>query len=203
MGVRMVLPLCPTMRAFPPILPFALLLAACSHVVYQPAPVVPTSSPLSYSARVKLTEVASYTVEPGATMQTDPRIENRVTGAAGSVDPARKQWEKSIAEYLTDRKTFAYVSLDSQADLDLALRLNIYIDPGALFTFNHVYLARIDASLVDPRSGQTMVYLGYGKAPGEVSRGGASDDQAPINLAVQTALNDLFGKIERDSRLRR
>jgi hypothetical protein len=136
-------------------------------------------------------------------MLTDPRIENRVTGAAGSVDPARKQWEKSIAEYLTDRKTFTYVSLDSKADLDLALRLNIYIDPGALFTFNHMYVARIDASLVNPRSGQTIGYLGYGKAPGEISRGGASDDQTPINLAVQTALNDLFGKIEQDSRLRR
>ncbi len=203
MGVRVFPSSSASACPFAALLLVALLSVACSHVVYQPAPVIPTKSPLPFSAKVKITEVASYMVEPGATMVADPRIENRVTGTSGSVDPAKKQWEKSIADYLVDRKTFTYVSLDSQADLDLTLRLNIYIDPGVLFKFNHVYVARIDASLVSPRSGQTIGYMGYGKAPGEVSRGGAADDRAPINQAVQGALNDLFEKIEQDPRLRR
>jgi hypothetical protein len=81
------------------------------------------------------------------------------------------------------------------------MRLNIYIDPGTMFQFNHAYLARVDASLINPRTGRTLSYLGLGKSTGEVSRGGTEDDQRPINLAVQSALNDLFGKIENDSRL--
>jgi hypothetical protein len=40
-------------------------------------------------------------------------------------------------------------------------------------------------------------YLGFGKAAGD------DDDQGPINVAVQGALNDLFGKIENDPRLRK
>ncbi len=37
-----------------PLLMFiALLLAGCSGLVFQPAPVVPTNSPLPYSAKVK------------------------------------------------------------------------------------------------------------------------------------------------------
>jgi hypothetical protein len=179
------------------------LVSACSHVVYQPAPVVPTKSPLPYSAKIKLTEIESYMVEPGATMIADPRIENHVTGVSRSLDPAKKEWEKSVADYLAARKTFTYLSTDSQTDLDLSMRLDIYIDPGVLFTFNHVYIARIDAALANPRTGQTINYLGFGKSSGDVSRGGEGDDQGPINQAVQSALNDLFGKIEQDPRLRR
>jgi hypothetical protein len=181
----------------------AVALASCSQVVYQPAPVVPTKSPLSYSTKVKLTHVEAYIVEPGSTMITDPRIENHVTDITTSPGLPRKEWEKSVADYLAARKTFTYLSADSQTDLDLAMRLNIYIDPGTMFQFNHAYLARVDASLTNPRTGRTLTYIGLGKSTGEVSRGGTEDDQRPVNLAVQSALNDLFGKIENDSRLRR
>ena len=129
-----------------------LLTLSCSpQLVYQPGAVVPTASPLPYSATVRLTEIEAYQVEPGATMVADPRIENRVTGVAQPLSKAKKDWERSIADYLAARKTFTYLSTDSQTDLDLSMRLNIYIDPSVDSDFDHVYVARIDATL---RKGQ-------------------------------------------------
>ena len=181
-----------------------LFLSSCSHVVYEPAPVVPTKTPLPYSAKVKLLHIGSYLVEPGSTMVADPRIENRVTIPGSSHEGTMKAWEKSVAEYLAARKTFTYLSMDSQTDLDVALRLNIYIDPGVLFQYRHVYIARADAVLIDPRNNAVIsTYQGFGKAFGEVSRGGPEDDRAPMNQAVQASLNNLFEKIEGDQRLRR
>ncbi|HEY6084416.1 MAG TPA: hypothetical protein VIU63_03425, partial [Nitrospira sp.] len=166
---------------------------SCSTIVYQPTPVVPTKSPLPYSVKVKLTQIDSYIVEPGSTMLADPSIENHVTRISTSLDNARKEWEKSVADYLAARKTFSYLSMDSQTDLDMALRLNIYIDPGVLFQFNHVYIAKVDAKVIDPTSQAVLSsYQGFGKSVGEVSRGGTEDDRAPVNQAVQASLNNLF-----------
>lgn len=185
-----------------PLMFMAFLVAGCSSLVFQPAPVVPTNSPLPYSAKVKLSQVEAYTVKPGATMLADPHIENHVTGVSNSLGNAKKEWEKSITDYLAARKTFTYLSMDSQTDLELTMRLHIYIDPGLLYKFNHVYIARIDATLTDPRTGKLNSYLGLGKSAGDVVRGGKEDDQGPINNAVQSALNDLSGKIENDLRPR-
>jgi len=179
------------------------LAAGCSNLVFQPAPVVPTKSPLPYSAKIKLTEIEAYMVKPGATMLSDPHIENHVTGISNSLGSAKKEWEISLADYLAARKTFTYLSMDSQTDLDLSMRLHIYIDPGVLFQFNHVYVARIEALVANPQTGRPHAYLGMGKSVGDVVRGGKEDDQGPINAAVQSALNDLFGKIENDPQLRR
>ncbi len=181
-----------------PLLGSVLLNLSCSQVVYQPSPVVPTSSPLPYSATARLIEIEAYSVEPGATMVADPRIENKVTGVRLSLSKAKKEWERSIIEYLASRKTFTYLSTDSQTDLDLSMRLNIYVDPSVESQFNRVYVARIDATLAEsPAKRPLSKYLGFGKAAGD------DDDQGPINLAVQAALNDLFGKIENDPRLRK
>lgn len=177
--------------------------AGCSPVVFQPTPVVPTTSPLPYSAKVKLIQIEAYDVRPGATMIADPRIENHVTGVGRSLENARREWEQSIADYAAARKTFTYLSMDSQTDLDLTLRLNIYIDPGVLYKFNHVYMAHLEGTLADPRTGRLHSYRSVGKSTGDVFRGGTADDQGPINMAVQAALNDLFGSIENDLRLRR
>jgi hypothetical protein len=186
------------------LLPFMLLAFACTSLVYEPAPVVPTTTPLPYSAKVRLSDIEAYLVEPGATMVSDPRLENKVTGVSQSLGPAKKEWERSVADYLAARKTFTYLSTDSQTDLDVAMRLSIYIDPGTMFQFNHVYVARIDATLSELGGRRPLYrYNGFGKAPGEVSRGGAEDDRRPINFAVQAALNDLFSKIESDPRLRK
>jgi len=180
-----------------PVAALLLLSFSCSELVYQPGAVVPTTSPLPYSATVRLVEIEAYNVEPGATMVADPRIENKVTGIAEPISKAKKEWERSITDYLAARKTFAYVSTDSQTDLDLSMRLNIYVDPSVMSDFNHVYLVRIDATLVEgPNKRPLAKYVGFGKTTGE-------DDHGPINLAVQAALNDLFGKIENDQRLRR
>jgi len=174
-----------------------LLTLSCSQLVYQPGAVVPTASPLPYSATVRLTEIEAYHVEPGATMVADPRIENKVTGIAQPISKAKKDWERSIADYLAARKTFTYLSTDSQTDLDLSMRLNIYIDPSVDSDFDHVYVARIDATLAEASGKRALSkYIGFGKATGE-------KDPGPINLAVQAALNDLFGKIENDQRLRK
>jgi hypothetical protein len=176
---------------------FALFSLSCSQLVYQPTAVVPTTSPLPYSATVKLAEIEAYNVEPGATMVTDPRIENRVTGVAKPLHKAKNEWERAIADYLAARKTFTYLSTDSQTDLNLSMRLNIFIDPSVDSDFDHVYVARIDATLGQPSSTRPLSkYIGFGKATGE-------EDRGPINLAVQAALNDLFGKIENDQRLRK
>lgn len=186
-----------------PLFLIVMFAAGCSNLVFQPAPVVPTQSPLPYSATVKLSQVEAYMVRPGATMATDPHIENYVTEVSNSLSTAKKEWEKSLADYVAARRTFTYVSMDSQTDLALSMRLNVYIDPGLLFQFRHIYLARIDATLADPRTGRLMSYLGLGKSAGDVVRGGVEDDRGPVNMAVQSALNDLFGKIESDPLLRR
>jgi len=181
-----------------PVFTSLLLTLSCSpQLVYQPGAVVPTVSPLPYSATVRLTEIEAYHVEPGATMVADPRIENRVTGIAQPLSKAKKDWERSIADYLAARKTFTYLSTDSQTDLDLSMRLNIYIDPSVDSDFDHVYVARIDATLLEASGKRALSkYIGFGKATGQ-------EDRGPINLAVQAALNDLFGKIENDQRLRK
>jgi hypothetical protein len=177
---------------------FALVFLSCSQMVYQPAPVVPTTLPLPYSATVRLVEIEAYSVEPGATMIADPRIENRVTGIRQPLSKARKEWERSITEYVAARKSFTYLSTDSQTDLDLSMRLNIYVDPSVNSEFDRIYVARIDATLAEPSTKRPVSrYLGFGKAAGD------DDDRGPINVAVQSALNDLFGKIESDPRLRK
>jgi hypothetical protein len=180
------------------LLMLASLNLSCSHLVYQPSAVVPTNSPLPYSATVRLAEIEAYSVEPGATMVADPRIENKVTGLRQPLSKAKKEWERSVTEYLAARKTFTYLSSDSQTDLDLSMRLNIYVDPSVMSGFNRVYVARIDATLAESSTKRLLSqYLGFGKAMGD------DDDQGPINVAVQSALNDLLGKIENDQRLRK
>jgi hypothetical protein len=181
-----------------PLVALLLFSGSCSHFVYEPAPVVPTTSPLPYSATVRLSEIEAYEVEAGATMIADPRIENKVRGVRQPLGKAKKEWERSITEYLAARKTFTYLSTDSQTDVDLSMRLNIYVDPSVMSDFNRIYVARVDATLAES-SGKRLLsrYIGFGKAAGD------DDDRGPINLAVQAALNDLFGKIENDSRLRR
>lgn len=179
-----------------PMLGCVALSFSCSQLVYHPDAVVPTASPLPYSATVRLADIEAYNVEPGATMVADPRIENRVTGIAQPLGKAKKEWERSIIDYLAARKTFTYLSSDSQTDLDLSMRLNIFIDPSVESDFARVYIARIDATLKQPSSKRPLAkYTGFGKATG-------SEDRGPVNRAVQAALNDLLGKIETDQRLR-
>lgn len=177
-------------------------LAGCTNIALDPTPVVPTKNPLSYSAKVKLGELAAYMVEPGASMLADPNLQNHVTGLEGGLRGARSEWEKSIVDYLAARQTFQQVLLEGGADLDLTLRVIIYIDPSTQYKFNYIYVARTDATLTDPRSNRPLgSYSGFGKASGDVSRGGRDDDAGPINRAVHAALNDMFGKIESDPRL--
>lgn len=179
-----------------------LSLAACQSLSFHPAPVVPTKHPLPYSAKMRLVELSAYAVEPGATLKTDPRIQNFVAQTGSVPSLSQKQWETAVLDYVTARQTFRRVSDDGPADLALALSVFIYIDPGLGFMFNHTYVARTEAILSDPHSGRPMThYSGLGKAIGPVSRGSKEDDQPPINKSVQAALNDLFDKIESDTRL--
>jgi len=77
------------------------------------------------------------------------------------------------------------------------MRIHIYIDPSVDSDLHHVYVARIDATMAEASPNRALSkYIGFGKATGE-------EDRGPINLAVQAALNDLFGKIENDQRLRK
>ncbi len=87
--------------------------------------------------------------------------------------------------------------------LDLSIRLHIDIDPGVLLKFTTSMSLAPKASLANPRTGRLHNYLGLGKSTGDVVRSGKDDDQSPINEAVQSALNDLFGKLEHNPRLHR
>ena len=96
------MPMLPRLSKSGPILvpmfaPFLLSLS-CSQMVYQPTAVVPTPSPLPYSVTVHLAEIEAYSVEPGATMIADPRIENKVTGIRQPLSKAKQAWERSIAD---------------------------------------------------------------------------------------------------------
>lgn len=177
-------------------------LTACNHLMLDLTPVVPTTQPVRYSARVELTDVGVYVVQPGATMIAEPRLQNHVTAKIPSLDRARPQWEQAVLDYLAARKTFRQVVKEGPADLWMTLRVFIYVDPGDSFKFNHIYVAKVDGVLRDPRNGRVLLdYVGKGKSFGDVSRAGKDDDKEPINRAVRAALNDLFEKLERDQRL--
>jgi hypothetical protein len=177
-------------------------LTGCESVPFDPTPVVPTKNPLPYSASVKLTHVASYDLEPGSSLLADPNLQNHVVGVSSGTNWAKQEWQKSIVTYLDTRQTFSRVVEEGRGELDLALRITIYVDPGALFQHSYVYIARAEAAVSKPPSNLTRArYSGFGKAVGEVSRSGPQDDREPVNRAVHAALNDLLGKLETDTRL--
>ena len=176
-------------------------LGGCNHIVLDPTPVVPTTQPVPYSVRIELTDVGAYLVQAGTSMIADPGLQNHVTAKVPSVERAKPQWEQAILDYLAVRKTFRQIVKEGPADLLMTLRVFVYVDPGASFKFNHIYVAKVDGAIRDPRYGRVLLdSVGKGKAVGGVSRGGKEDDQEPINRAVRSALNDLFGKLERDKR---
>jgi hypothetical protein len=75
-------------------------------------------------------------------------------------------------------------------------------DTSVGFKFNHTYVARADATMTEPPTGRAVsTYAGLGKAVGPVSRGSKEDDEGPISKSVQAALNDVFSKLETDTRL--
>lgn len=192
------------------VVPCTLLMAlfgilGCTKLILDPNPVVPTKNPLPYTAHVELTEAASYFVEPGATMLTDPNLQNHVVGKEPGTIGAKTEWERAIRDYVSGRRTFAPALLQGTTpDLAVAVRVLIYIDPGVGFKFNHIYIAKSDATIRDARTGRVIsTYSGFGKAAGDVSRGGREDDEDPVNRAVHGSLNDLFGKVETDPQLRR
>jgi hypothetical protein len=67
--------------------------------------------------------------------------------------------------------------------------------------YNHIYMARAEATVLDPHSGRPVTSTRAWKAVGPVSRSSKEVDQPPINKSVQAALNDLFDKIESDTSL--
>lgn len=175
-----------------------MLLAGCARVPFDPTPVVPTSSPLPYSAKVKVSEIGTFEVEPGASMATDPHLQSRVSRAASTLlstnDPT--DWERATVKYLTTRKTFRNVVQEGAADLNLTLQINMYIDPSVASDFSYIYLAVTDATLSDPRTGRSLTrYSGFGKMPGD------KKDKAAMERALHAAFRDLFGKMETDGRL--
>lgn len=59
-----------------------------------------------------------------------------------------------------------------------------------------------DETMIEPRTGRAVSnYAALGKAVGPVSRGSKKDDEGPISKSVQAALNDVFSKLETDTRL--
>lgn len=175
-----------------------LLLAGCTRLPFDPTPVVPTTSPLSYSAKVKVSEIGTYEVEAGASMSPDPTLQNHVRRAAPTLFPTKDpaEWERATVEYLTTRKTFQKIVQEGPADLDLTLRINMYIDPSVSSSFSHIYLVVTDATLSDPKTGRSLMsYSGFGR------RAGDAQDRPAMEEALHAAFRDLFGKMEHDKRL--
>jgi hypothetical protein len=107
-----------------------------------------------------------------------------------------------VLDYLIARQTFRKVAEDGPSDIGTILRIFVYIDPGVGFKFNHTYVARADASVIEPRTGERSAIISDpGKAVGPVSRGSKEDDEGPISKSVRAALNDVFSKLETDNRL--
>jgi hypothetical protein len=178
------------------------LVIGCTTLTFHPSPVVPTKSPLPYTAQVRLTDLAAYMVEPGATLRTDLELQNAVTQAYSGPAMSAQEWDKAFVDYVVARQTFRKVVLDGRMDVILALRIFLFIDPGLGSKSKHTYIAKADAALKDPQNGRAVAtYAGFGKAFGGVSRNSGEDDEGPINRAFQAALNDLFGKLENDKRI--
>jgi hypothetical protein len=147
---------------------------------------------------VKVTEVGTFEVEPGSSMGSDPQLQAHVSRAASTLlstkDPA--DWERTTVTYLTTRNTFRRVKQEGSADLDLTLRINMYIDPSVASDFSHIYLAVTEATLSDPQTGRSLMeYSGLGRTAGE------KKDRAAMERAVHAAYRDLFSKMENDKRL--
>ena len=175
-----------------------LLLAGCSRLPFDPTPVVPTTSPLPYSAKVKVSEIGTYEVEAGASMSTDPHLQNHVSRTTPTLFPTKDpaDWERATVAYLTARKTFQKIVQEGAADLDLTLRINMYVDPSVSSSFSQIYLVTTDATLSDPKTGRSLMsYSGFGKTAGD------SKDKAAMERALHAAFRDLFGKMEHDKRL--
>lgn len=162
----------------------------------------PNDTTLPQTAKVHLTEMGAYAVEPGATMQADPNLQNRVTSELDTLTGDAGLWERFIAEYVSGRRTFERVVTEEQADVDLRLRVTIYVDPSVELDFEPVYVARAEATLLEDGSGRLLGdYRGFGKAPGSVPSTESREPHALVNRALQGALSDLFGKLESDGRL--
>ena len=101
----------------------------------------------------------------------DPHMQNRATAKISSLERARSQWKQAVCEYPTSRKTFRQFVKDGPADLSMTLQALVLTE-----------------------------YVGRRNAFGEVRRDG-KDDKEPMNRVARAALNDLFGKLERNSRL--
>ena len=176
----------------------AMLLAGCTSSPFDPTPVVPSNTTLPYSAKVKVSEIGTFEVEPGASMAPDPQLQSHVSRAASTLLATDKpaDWERTTAQYLTTRKTFQKVVLEGSADLNLTLQIKMYIDPSVASDFSHVYLAVTDATLSDPQTGRSLIrYSGFGRIAGD------KKDKAAMERAVHAAFRDLFGKMESDKRL--
>ncbi len=173
--------------------------AACANMVFDSASVVPTREPLPYSARVHVTDVGSYLVEPGSTLTTDPRLRNQVLDRGPLPLAGPDEWERAVRQYVATRQTFAKGLSKEKSDLDLRVRIFLFLDRSLSFDFDHVYVAKTEATVHDPSDGRMVAaFMGFGKA----AWAGDKDDKEPVNRAVQASLNDLFGKIEAARELR-
>ena len=170
-------------------------------LTFPPAPVIPTKLPLPYSAQIQVSQINAYSVQPGATLTTDPRTQNFID-QFGTVPPlSREEWKATVLDYVGARQTFRRISTTEPSDLTLALRVFVYVDPGMEDDFNSTYITKVDANLIDPRNGRIMAnYSGFGKAFGPVSRTSMETDKF-MHRSLHSALNDIFEKIESDTQL--
>ena len=176
--------------------------ASLAPLTFPPAPVIPTKHPLPYSAQIQVLQISAYSVQPGATLRTDPRTQNFID-PFGTVPPlSREEWKATVLDYVAARQTFRRISTIEPSDLTLALRVFVYVDPGMANDFNYTYVTKADANLIDPRNGRVMEYYsGFGKAFGPVSRTSMEIDKFMLNQSLHSALNNLFDKIESDTQL--
>jgi hypothetical protein len=108
----------------------------------------------------------------------------------------------SARDYMRARQTFRKVVENGPADIGMDVRVFVYIDPSVQSEFSHTYIARADASVTDAHTGGAIAhYSGFGKATGQGSKDSKEASEGLTRKSVRAALNDLFSKIETDTRL--
>ena len=176
--------------------------ASLAPLTFPPAPVIPTKHPLPYSAQIQVLQITAYSVQPGATLTTDPRTQNFIDPFGTVPALSREEWKATVLDYVAARQTFRRITTTEPSDLTLALRVFVYVDPGMEDDFNYTYVTKAEANLIEPRNGRVMAhYSGFGKAFGPVSRTSMETDKFMLNQSLHSSLNDLFDKIESDTQL--
>ena len=163
----------------------SLSLNGCVHHIHvAPLPSDQATATLPYSVRVNLLHLS---IEGADHMPGIPAFEW----------PPR-DLRLAVVEYIRKRQTFTAVT-DEAADLTLSIKSWLTMTSRAEYR----YAIRLEAELGPFGKPPIKTYLTQAEEAGSTVRWVTASDQAPIERAVQTALDGLLSQIETDAGLYR